>query len=216
MKKSRRSSNTGRSSSGASSPSSSKSRRTALVSASLVGSLVLTSVLLLLLAPAPLTAPPVGLVAPLEVPVRLDAIYDTPVKIQADRWRTIYVHHSKTRRGSLPSLLSGGLADHFIIGNGEEAGDGEIQFGQRWQYQQPAQLPGVNLPERAISICLVGDLDHQNPTPAQVKRLAELVRELQQNLRIGRAAVLAYNQAGHVAGIGERFPIAEFAQALRP
>ena len=215
MKKSRRTSNSGRPSSQASS-SASKSRRTALVSASLVGSLVLTSVLLLALAPAPLTAPPVGLVAPMEMPVRLDAIYDTPVKVQRDRWRAIYVHHSKTRRGSLPSLASGGMGDHFVIGNGEESADGEIQFGQRWQYQQPAQVPGGTLPERAISICLVGDLDHTAPTPAQVKRLAELVRDLQQNLQIPRAAVQAYHQPGQVAGIGRRFPGSEFAQQLRP
>ena len=179
-----------------------------------MGSLVLTSVLLLALAPAPLTVPPVGLVAPMEMPVRLDAIYDTPVKIQQERWRTIYVHHSKTRRGSLPSLESGGLADHFVIGNGEESGDGEIQFGQRWQYQQPAQLPAATFPERAISICLVGDLDHTPPTAAQVKRLAELVRDLQLRLQIPRTAVQAYNQPGHVGGIGRRFPATEFAQQL--
>ena len=82
------------------------------------------------------------------------------------RWQYIYIHHSNTASGNAISLgqPTGGMGDHFLIGNGDGLMDGEIQVGQRWNQQLVALPPtGANKIDRdCISICLVGDFDAAN------------------------------------------------------
>ena len=67
------------------------------------------------------------------------------VKIQRDKWQRIIVHHSAIKYGNVEKYdaahrlrgMQNGLAYHFLIGNGIDAGDGEIEIGPRWQKQQP-------------------------------------------------------------------------------
>ena len=181
--------------------------------AALLGSLSLISLLLLALSPGPL---PSSLVMPVEQPLTADAfarVYQTHKPVDG-RWRSVFIHHSRTRRGDLTSLMKAGLADHFVIGNGQECGDGEIQWSDRWMDQQPARLGSQALAGDQISICLVGDFDAAAPTPAQVQRVTELVRSLQKQLGIPAGSVVAYDNPRSVHGIGRHFPGGTLARQL--
>jgi len=61
-------------------------------------------------------------------------------------WRRV-----RSAAGSADTLKSSDstLADHFVIGNGEGAADGEIQVGVRWKQQlQAGQIPGADYIDR--------------------------------------------------------------------
>jgi hypothetical protein len=192
-------------------------KRNVLILTSLLGSLTLISILLLALAPAPLVPDVPSLVATSDRDESLDSIFDTAVRIPNSHWQYIYVHHSRTRRGSALTMGGdNGMGDHFLIGNGDGCGDGEIQIGPRWNRQLSANPVGAKVKNNCICICLVGDFDQTSPTTTQLRRLEQLVKTLQGQFQIPGKAVLAYDQPNDPAGIGRQFPIAHFAKQLLP
>jgi N-acetylmuramoyl-L-alanine amidase len=195
-------------------------RRSLLVVASLVGVLTLTSVLLRAMQGAPLTPDAAyGLMAS-DSRSSLQVVFNTQVESPPSRWKAVYVHHSKTPAGNAASVsqVDDGCGDHFIIGNGNDAVDGEIQFSQRWNLQQSADpAPGVARVDGAcISICVVGDFDRSTPTAAQLKRLQQLVQTLQERYRIAADQVWVFDVPASAAGVGKYFPTGAFmGQLLR-
>lgn len=204
-------------------------RRNVVVFTGLVGMLTLTSAVLMALAPAPLSPGAASSLFAVEDSSSLDAIYQTKTPVLtptgeavSGRWQSIYIHHSRTLSGD--ALTVGeqspvlGVSDHFVVGNGEGAGDGEIQVGQRWNRQIPAAPPliGSTIEPTCISICIVGDFDQSVPTPTQLKRLAQLVSTLQSRLGISRDAVLVMSDQRTSAGIGRFFPMSAFKEQLSP
>jgi hypothetical protein len=181
-----------------------KSRRNVIVMAGLLSSLSLTSVLLLALAPAPLT-PDHG---PLVALDQYEKVFDTRIPF-SDHWRYIYIHHSKSRSGKA------GMDDHFVIGNGDGSTDGSIQLGQFWLNQQAARPSGAQVSNDCITICLVGDFDQHAPTSLQLDRLEGLVKAIQLKLGIDAAGVIISDAPASPAGIGRHFPKAAFDQRLR-
>ena len=152
------------------------SHRKFIVFVSLVGLLTLTSALLLALAPAPLMPDAASSLFAIDAPPTLDVIFNTKVQSPPNRWKYVYIRHSRTASGNAVTLANAGatgLGDHFVIGNGDGAIDGEIQIGQRWNQQQPATPPAgaQKIDPSCISICLVGDFDRTVPTPTQLRRL---------------------------------------------
>jgi len=100
-------------------------------------------------------------------------------------FRSIVIHHSATHGGSAAAFERthrqrlGGLAYHFVIGNGSGAADGVIEVGYRWRDQIPGphtKNQDVNL--ESIAICLVGDLEKEAPTRKQMAALVELLERL--------------------------------------
>jgi len=205
-------------------------RRTLVVWASLVASMTAASGLLLLLEPAPL-APTTGLA--------LAAVDSSGSQVQnlvndgatsdAHPWQAIVIHHSGADFGNGPELGRahqargyGGLGFHFVLGNGEGAGDGEIQVGYRWA----RQLPGVHVfggdaaawyNRHAIGICLVGDGDRTPPTAAQLQQLVRLVTALQQRFEIPADRVRLNSNIAPAGGPGLLFPASAFRmQLLQP
>ena len=128
--------------------------------ASLMGTLTLVSIGFLIFAPAPLKLTSLLAVEP------LDRIFRMEVAINNSRWQSIYIHHSKTATGDATTLPtdSAGLMDHFIIGNGEGADDGEILVSPRWHKQAAALPNGNSFDPNCICICLVVDLDDAAPS----------------------------------------------------
>ena len=140
------------------------------------------------------------------VPVKFPAselIFITPVKTLIDSakpklrdWEYIVVHHSGTSGGNARIFdayhkqrgMENGMAYHFVIGNGSDSGDGQIEVGQRWLKQiQGGHLASESLNEIAIGICLVGDFSNHRPDPRQTAALIELVqylRKLQPDSRL--------------------------------
>jgi hypothetical protein len=193
-----------------------QSRRNAVVLATLISSLTLTSVLLLALAPAPLTPDAPSLLVT-DSTDSFAPIFDTRKPIQPARWKYIFLHHTKGKRGDALSIGGkNGFGDHFLIGNGDGCGDGEIQIGARWTSQQGARPIGASLADNSISICIVGDFDQSNPTPAQIRNLQRLIQTLQRRFGISGRAVLASNKAHSTAGIGIYFPSAQLSRQILP
>lgn len=179
-----------------------------------------TSALLLALAPAPLAPGAVSSLFAVGTPDSLDAIFETSAPVEAGRWKSVYIHHSKTDGGSAASLGEvDGLADHFVIGNGAGCGDGEIQIAQRWHQQRPAGRIYAGEAVRAdrINICVVGDFDRSRPTDTQMLRLRQLVTALQARCGIPAANVYVVEGKQPSKGaVGRYFPAAKLREALLP
>jgi hypothetical protein len=188
---------------------------------SLVAVLTLTSALLRALAPSPLEQQASSSLFAIEAPESLDTVFSsTSEPVTGGRWHTIFIHHSASVSGSGQSIAesAGGLPDHFVIGNGDGAGDGEIQIGQRWKQQLAAGVtPGANgINPDCISICLVGDFNQSRPTITQQRRLAQLVSTLQNRLGIPRKQIFFYSAISNPTGIGRYFPGKEFESQVLP
>lgn len=133
-------------------------------------------------------------------------------------WRYITLHHSATREGNAEIFdryhrrqRMGGLFYHFVIGNGRGSRDGEIEVGWRWRGQ-------VEVERRAdIQICLVGDFNRQELTPAQFNSLVELIEVLRWQYHIPLGNIRRHKDlAGKVTACpGERFPFYRLITELR-
>ena len=187
---------------------------------SLVGLLSLTSVLLLALAPAPLSQGSAASLFAIDQPRSMDAVFDIGLPVSKQRWKSIFIHHSQTPGGNADTFANrtGGLADHFVIGNGSGCVDGEVQLGQRWMEQlPPGKVPGTqSVASDCITICVVGDFDRASPTPTQQVRLTQLVQTLQARLGVAAERVYMHQGTRTAADIGGRFPVASFRAQLLP
>lgn len=193
--------------------------RQVVVFVTLVSVLSLTSALLLAIAPDPLRPDSTSLLFAIDAPESMRAVFQTQTPTHAGRWKYVYVHHSASRSGTaepgLPNSL--GMGDHFVIGNGEGAADGQVQICPRWDQQQSAAPPAAGeIDPNCISICLVGDFDRAAPTPNQLKRLTALVNALQSQLAIRGQDVLILSHAASKVGIGQYFPTSAFREELLP
>lgn len=149
---------------------------------------------------------------------------------KADRpWRYIVLHHSASASGSYDEIdqehrkLLGyeGCGYHFVIGNGNGSGDGQIEVARRWNQQKPGvhcrDARSQDVDEYGIGICLIGDLDQQPPTPRQVAATQALVEYLSRRYGIepGRVATHARLAARPTACPGKFFPETVLAGAGR-
>jgi N-acetyl-anhydromuramyl-L-alanine amidase AmpD len=197
-----------------------KSNRQVIVFFSLISALTLTSALLLALSPAPLTMDGSSSLFAIDAPESMDVVFQTEIAVKPGRWKYIYIHHSKTPTGSAMTLARGnsGIPDHFIIGNGDGAADGQVQVAQRWNEQVSANPPAgaMEIDPACISICLIGDFDRALPTAMQIRRLTNLVNALQSRFDIPAGQVLAIGQGANGAAIGRYFPTTAFRDQLLP
>jgi hypothetical protein len=196
-------------------------RRKAVVLSSLLGVLAATTILLKAMAPLPMRPDAADTLFAYGGNDTLNAIFQMQVPVQPDHWHYLYIHQSKTLGGNANTLdegLADGVADHFIIGNGDGLADGELQISQRWNHQNPAASPSkaVKVDPDCISICIVGDLDRNPPTTMQLARLTQLVQALQVHCRIPATHVeWVTDAATRQAGIGKLFPTTAFHEQLR-
>lgn len=108
------------------------------------------------------------------------------------RWQYIVVHHSGSKSGNARIFdyyhshirgMENGLAYHFVIGNGTDSGDGEIEVGPRWLKQiQGGHLASDEQNEVSIGICIVGDFSNTRPSRRQIAALIELIQYLQNHV----------------------------------
>jgi hypothetical protein len=137
-------------------------------------------------------------------------------------WSAIIIHHSATNEGNATIIDKwhrenngwNGVGYDFVIGNGSNSGDGEVEPTYRWRGQltgaHAGGTPGNWANEEGIGICLVGNFDHSAPTSRQMESLAKLVRFLQQRYRIPKSRVFGHGSVpgGHVTDCpGRRFPM---------
>ena len=112
----------------------------------------------------------------------------TRIKIQRDKWRRIIVHHSAIKYGNVEKYdaahrlrgMQNGLAYHFLIGNGIDTDDGEIEIGPRWHKQQTGgHVKNHLINQTAIGICLIGNFEKTHPSKKQLAAFTQLMDWLQ-------------------------------------
>jgi N-acetyl-anhydromuramyl-L-alanine amidase AmpD len=121
----------------------------------------------------------------------------------SNRWQWIVIHHSGTVAGNAEAFdkyhrdvksMENGLAYHFVIGNGNGAGDGEVSVGERWR----KQLDGGHLHgddnHIALGIGLVGDFENYLPTPKQIASLKALLNFLLETTSLPESRVAGHRQ----------------------
>ena len=118
-------------------------------------------------------------------------------------WKYIVVHHSATQSGSINAFHKyhtkqgyGGIAYHFVIGNGNGMDDGEVQKTFRWKQQISGTHVSVNAWEYnifGIGICLVGNLENTVATKAQITALRALISDLKKTHHIKNNNIIGHN-----------------------
>ncbi len=137
-------------------------------------------------------------------------------------WTAIIIHHSATDEGNAAIFDKWhreenhweGVGYHFVIGNGSNSADGQVEPTYRWR----GQLTGAHCGgtsgnwanREGIGICLVGDFNRNTPSARQRESLVRLVRFLQQRYRIPTSRVYGHGSTpgAHVTDCpGNRFPM---------
>ena len=129
-------------------------------------------------------------------------------------WKYIVVHHSATNVGSVNAFHRfhtkqgyGGIAYHFVIGNGNGMKDGEVQGTFRWDQQISGTHVSVNAWDYnvfGIGICLVGNLEKTKPTKAQRLALKKLITKLQRAHRIKNKNIFGHKHVKHDDASGRK------------
>ena len=110
------------------------------------------------------------------------------INVRRDNWQRIVVHHSAIKYGNVKKYdaahrrrgMQNGLAYHFLIGNGIDSGDGEIEIGPRWQKQQlGGHVKSYRINQTAIGICLIGNFEKTHPSKKQLDAFTQLMDWLQ-------------------------------------
>jgi len=142
-------------------------------------------------------------------------------------WRWIVIHHSATPTGSAAMFDKmhkdkgwDELGYHFVIGNGTNSGNGQVEVGGRWRSQKwgaHAKTADNRYNDYGIGICLVGNFDVEKPTAAQQQSLAKLVAFLEKNYRIPGDRVIGHGETKATECPGRYMNIAQVrnqAQAM--
>jgi len=139
------------------------------------------------------------------------------LNVPRGRWKMIICHHSGIRYGNAMIYdrehrkrgMENGLAYHFVIGNGVDSGDGEIEIGSRWIKQiKGGHVRSEEMNETAIGICLVGNFAESKPTKNQLAALKELLVYLRNDVVGKEVKFLVHSEAdpGHTECPGRYFP----------
>ncbi|MGC4072465.1 MAG: peptidoglycan recognition family protein [Nibricoccus sp.] len=149
------------------------------------------------------------------------------LQIPTGRWTMIICHHSALREGNAAIYdkqhrqrgMENGLAYHFLIGNGVDSGDGQIEIGSRWLRQiKGGHVRSDEINEVAIGICLVGNFETEKPTANQVAALKELLCYLRDDVVGKNVKFTVHSKAdpGHTACPGKYFPTEEMRRLFEP
>ena len=163
-------------------------------------------------------AAPSGAVAALAPVIELGR----DLRITPGRWTHLIVHHSGIEAGNAKSYdgahrrrgMENGLAYHFVIGNGRDSGDGQIEIGPRWRKQiYGGHVRSQAMNECGIGICLVGNFELRKPGARQLESLHALLAHLRGDGLPGStpAKVTVHRRVdrNHTVCPGKRFPYAE-------
>jgi len=137
-------------------------------------------------------------------------------------WRYIVIHHSDTPSGSAAKFDAAHKAKgwdelgyHFVIGNGTETGDGQVEVGPRWPKQKwgaHAKTPDNRYNDYGIGICLVGNFDATRPTSAQMKSVAKLTAYLMKTYHISPNNVVGHGDTKPTDCPGRNMSVATVRQ----
>ena len=147
------------------------------------------------------------------------------------KWTAIVIHHSGTETGNAAIFDKWhrenrhweGVGYDFVIGNGTDSGDGQVEVTFRWRRQIAGAhcggTPGNWANEDAVGICLVGNFNNTVPTARQMQSLLKLIRFLQKRYGISKNRIYSHKTtpgARVTECPGRRFPMAKLKSLLGP
>ncbi len=169
-------------------------------------------------APAPAPAAPPPAAAPTG-PLGPVLAASRGLRITPGRWTHLVIHHSGIEAGNAKSYdgahrrrgMENGLAYHFVIGNGRDSGDGQIEVGSRWTKQiYGGHVRSQAMNDHGLGICLVGNFEKRVPGRRQLESLHALIEHLRGPGLPGSAAakvtVHRWVDRNHTVCPGRRFP----------
>ena len=121
------------------------------------------------------------------------------------KWTAIVIHHSATQNGNAAIFDKWhregnhweGVGYDFVIGNGTDSGEGQVEVTFRWREQKTGAhcggTPGNWANEEAVGICLVGNFNQTVPTARQMQSLVKLTRFLQERYGIPKSRIFGHN-----------------------
>ena len=145
------------------------------------------------------------------------------------KWTAIVIHHSATESGNAAIFDRmhreenhwDGVGYDFVIGNGTDSSNGQVEVTFRWR-QQVAGAHCGGTPDNwanidAIGICLVGNFNHSAATAKQIQSLSKLVRFLQKRYGISTSRIYGHSNTpgARVTDCpGRNSPVATLKQML--
>jgi len=168
-------------------------------------------------------APPPRVVTPPQV--YAEAGWIPPGGISS-KWSDIVIHHSATHTGSASSFDRfhrtvknwDELGYHFVIGNGTDTGDGQVEVGPRWTKQKHGahcKTPDNYYNDHGIGICLVGDFSRSGPSAAQLASLTRLLGFLTEQCHVPPSRIETHRGVTHKTQCpGRYFPLAQVKRDL--
>ena len=140
------------------------------------------------------------------------------VRVKRGRWKYIVGHHSATKYGNAAIYdknhrrrgMENGLAYHFVIGNGIDSGDGEIEIGPRWKQQlDGGHVRKHEVNQTGIGICLVGNFEEIHPSRKQLAAFTGLVDYLGGTVLKNRYTFAVHKEIdrNHTVCPGRNFPV---------
>ncbi|MFH5802990.1 N-acetylmuramoyl-L-alanine amidase [Alienimonas sp. DA493] len=181
-------------------------------------------------APAPPSSEPAPLPAAPAVPAADDAStfasaadddWAPGEDVEERPWRWIVVHHTATEAGSVEAIHRAhrrrrdaagnpwrGIGYHFLIGNGDGMSDGAVEPTFRWRDQLAGAHAGRRAEnERGVGVCLVGDFESADPTPAQRNAARRLIAFLRDRYDIPADRVLPHDAVSATACPGKNLTV---------
>ena len=158
------------------------------------------------------TAPPAVLAGVIAATAR--------IKVNRSRWRHIVAHHSGIEAGNATAYgnahrrrgMEHGLAYHFVIGNGRDSGEGEIEIGPRWTQQlRGGHVRNQAVNENGVGVCLVGNFENRRPSARQLASFTALVDWLRAGQVASRCQFTVHRwvDRNHTVCPGRHFPFDE-------
>ncbi|HEX8322941.1 MAG TPA: peptidoglycan recognition family protein [Tepidisphaeraceae bacterium] len=122
------------------------------------------------------------------------------------KWNWIVIHHSATPTGGVVAFDKAhrakgwdGVGYHFVIGNGTDTADGQVEVSPRWPVQKHgahAKTPDNQYNDHGIGICLVGNFDETRPSAKQLAALETLVAYLADTYQIRQTSIVGHKMTG--------------------
>ncbi|MCK4851786.1 MAG: N-acetylmuramoyl-L-alanine amidase, partial [Candidatus Omnitrophica bacterium] len=142
------------------------------------------------------------------------------------KWKYIIIHHSATDHGNSEKFNRAhlnrgwkGVGYHFVIDNGTcGKDDGQIESTPRWIKQETgAHCKADGMNEKSIGICLVGNFSIDRVSPAQMRSVVYLVKQLKEHYNIPSSRILGHGQVpgARTECPGKKFPWKTFNSYLR-
>ena len=140
-------------------------------------------------------------------------------QVASRSWQSIVIHHSATPVGGASRFDRDHkdkgwdeLGYDFVIGNGTDTSDGQIEVGPRWLKQKVgahAKTPDNWYNEHGIGICLVGNFEGSRPSAAQMRSVAKLVAYMMRTYHISENQIVGHGNTKSTACPGRFLSVAE-------